>query len=123
MNRKLYLARSTRIAARKLGEAFGERHRVDRADRDGMTLALESALSEHGFEPWHDDAGVVRMRNCPFRRLAEPQPGVVCYMNLALVQGLIIGLGADNLRPVLARDREGCCVDIPAVSQDTDGAT
>jgi predicted ArsR family transcriptional regulator len=110
-------------AARELGEAFGYRHRVYRAGRDGLRLALESALSEHGFEPWHDDAGVVRMRNCPFRRLAELQPGVVCCMNLALIQGLILGLGADNLRPVLARDRDGCCVAIPAARQDTDGTT
>src|SRR5229473_2004719 len=60
-------------AARQLGADLGRRHRADGARDDGQWPALESALSEHGFEPRHDDAGTVRMRNCPFRRLAELQ--------------------------------------------------
>src|SRR3989442_767255 len=81
-------------------------HRADGARDDGKWPALESALSEHGFEPRHDDAGTVRMRNCPFGRLAELQPEVVCHMNLALIQGLVAGLGADGLNPVLDPEPE-----------------
>src|SRR5271169_4929320 len=81
-------------AARQRGASLGERHRAGRAQGDGLRLALEGALSEHGFEPWHDDHGTVRMRNCPFRRLAEMQPEMVCHMNLALIEGLVAGLGA-----------------------------
>src|SRR6266852_7636765 len=69
-------------AARQLGADLGERHRADSAQGENLRLALESALSEQGFEPWHDDHGTVRIRNCPFRRLAELQPEVVCHMNL-----------------------------------------
>jgi predicted ArsR family transcriptional regulator len=100
-------------AAWQLGAGLGQRHRADDAQGDGQRLALKSALSEHGFEPWHDDAGTVRMRNCPFRRLAELQPEVVCHMNLALIQGLIAGLGADGLNPVLDPEPAHCCVVIP----------
>jgi len=103
-------------AARQLGADLGRRHRADGARDDGQWPALESALSEHGFEPRHDDAGTVRMRNCPFRRLAELQPEVVCHMNLALIQGLVAGLGADGLNPVLDPEPEHCCVVIPAAT-------
>ena len=103
-------------AARQLGTGLGERYRADRAPGDGPWPGLESALSEHGFEPCHDDAGTVRMRNCPFRRLAELQPEVVCHMNLALIQGLVAGLGADGLKPVHDPQPQHCCVAIPTAT-------
>jgi predicted ArsR family transcriptional regulator len=110
-------------AARHLGADLGERHRANRARGENPRLALESALSEHGFEPWHDDHGTVRIRNCPFRRLAELQPEVVCHMNLALIQGLVAGLDADKLNPVLDPEPERCCVTIPAAAHDRNGTT
>jgi predicted ArsR family transcriptional regulator len=114
-------------AARQLGAGLGKRHRADGAQRgaqDGQwggvrgedLLALGSALSEYGFEPWRDDAGTVRMRNCPFRHLALLQPEVVCHMNLALIRGLVAGLGAAGLNPVLDPEPEHCCVVIPAAT-------
>ncbi len=105
-----------RDAARQLGADLGERHRADRGQGNGLRLALESALYEQGFEPWHDDHGTVRMRNCPFHHLAELQPDVVCHMNLALIQGLVAGLGADSVNPVLNPEPEHCCVTIPAAT-------
>lgn len=98
-------------AARQLGAGLGERHR---GRGDGLQPALEGALSEHGFEPWHDDHGTVRMRNCPFRRLADMQPEVICQMNLALIEGLVAGLGAVNLNPVHDPGPGLCCVAIPS---------
>jgi predicted ArsR family transcriptional regulator len=56
------------------------------------------------------------MRNCPFRRLAGLQPEVVCGMNLALIQGLVTGVGADGLNPVPGPEPEHCCVVIPAAT-------
>ncbi len=103
-------------AAWQLGAGLCKRHRADDAPGDSQRLALESVLSEHGFEPWHDDAGTVRMRNCPFRRLAERQPQVVCEMNLALIQGLVAGVGAEGLKPVLDPEPGHCCVVIPAAT-------
>jgi predicted ArsR family transcriptional regulator len=105
-----------RDAARQLGDGLGQTHRADRAQGDGVWPALECVLSEHGFEPWHDDHGTVRLRNCPFRLLAEAQPEVVCDMNLALIQGLVTGLGAGSLRPVHDPEPECCCVAIPAAA-------
>jgi len=108
-------------AARQLGADLGERHRAERAMGDSLLPTLETALSENGFEPWHDDRGTVRMRNCPFHRLAELQPEVVCHMSLALIEGVVAGLGADSLNPVLDPQPGHCCVAIPAATHDTNG--
>ena len=110
-------------AARQLGASLGERHRADHGRGDGPWPALEGALTEHGFEPWQDDHGTVRMRNCPFRHLAEMQPEVVCHMNLALIQGLVAGLGADSLAPVHDPGPERCCVAIPQPCPDRNGTS
>ncbi|HEV2371646.1 MAG TPA: transcriptional regulator [Streptosporangiaceae bacterium] len=103
-------------AARQLGAELGKRHQAGGDGGAGPRAAVQSALAEHGFEPWQDDHGTVRMRNCPFHRLVEQQPEVVCHMNLALIQGLVAGLGAGNLTPVLDPGSEHCCVAIPAVT-------
>jgi predicted ArsR family transcriptional regulator len=110
-------------AARKTGEGIGDRHRAGPSRNDGLPAGLDRALSELGFEPWHDDAGLVLMRNCPFRRLAELRPEVVCQMNLALIRGLVAGSGAVDLHPALSPVPDQCCVTIRAATQDTDGTT
>jgi predicted ArsR family transcriptional regulator len=63
-------------------------------DSASAERVVDAVLRERGFEPWHDEAGVVRLRNCPFRSLAERHPGVICGMNLALMEGLVAGATA-----------------------------
>jgi predicted ArsR family transcriptional regulator len=81
--------------------------------------ALESVLRDHGFEPWRDEAGTVRLRNCPFHSLAALHPEMVCGMNLAMIQGLVEGLEATGLSPELNPPRGQCCVVIPAGQPQT----
>lgn len=71
--------------------------------------ALENVLREHGFEPWHDEEGAIRLRNCPFHQLAARHRELVCGMNLALIQGLVAGLGAGGMRPALDSGPGRCC--------------
>jgi predicted ArsR family transcriptional regulator len=94
-------------AARRLGAELGSRFA-------GGDAGLEEALAEHGYEPrrGHDD--VIRLRNCPFHQLAERHRDVTCGMNLGLIQGIVAGLGADGLRPVLDPRPGHCCVAIGA---------
>jgi predicted ArsR family transcriptional regulator len=93
-------------AARRLGAELGRRsHR--NAD-------LTGALAGHGYEPRRGDDGVIRLRNCPFHQLAEHHREVVCGMNLGLIEGILAGLGADGLRPVLDPRPGHCCVAIGA---------
>ena len=101
-------------AARRLGTELGSRF----AGRDA---GLEEALAEHGYEPrgGHDD--VMRLRNCPFHQLAEQHRDVTCGMNLGLIQGIVAGLGADGLHPVLDPRPGHCCVAIEQSNREESG--
>lgn len=94
------------------------RHAKAEAPGDAAS-ALESVLRDHGFEPWRDESGTVRLRNCPFHSLAALHPELVCGMNLALMQGLVEGLEASELSPELNPPQGRCCVVIPARQQQT----
>lgn len=96
--------------ARRFGAELGRRASA----ADCPRTAAMTALSEHGFEPFSDEDGTIRLRNCPFRHLAERHPRVVCGMNLALIEGVVAGQaeaggqGPPPLRPRLD-PRPGCC--------------
>jgi len=92
------------VAAHRLGAELGS---ASRPETD-----VEGALAQQGYEPACGEDGVIRLRNCPFHQLAERHRDVVCGMNLALVEGLIAGLGADGWRPVLDPRPGHCCVAI-----------
>ena len=69
---------------------------------------LVEVLRDQGFEPYHDE-GVVRLRNCPFHRLAQDHTDLVCGMNLAMLTGVLEELDASasaHLDPAPGR----CCV-------------
>ncbi|MGH3237758.1 MAG: helix-turn-helix transcriptional regulator [Streptosporangiaceae bacterium] len=109
-------------AAHRLGAELGRGFRPGAADpgpggqevspRDVACQDMESALAQQGYEPSRGGDGVIRLRNCPFHQLAERHRDVVCRMNLALVEGLAAGLGADGLCPVLDPQPGHCCVAI-----------
>ncbi len=61
-----------------------ERRVGGRSEADRLTV-LEQVLAERGYEPFQDEDGVIRLRNCPFDRLADAHRQTVCGMNLALL--------------------------------------
>jgi predicted ArsR family transcriptional regulator len=93
--------------------------------------AVQAALAGHGFEPWRDEGGTIRLRNCPFHQLAVLHTDLVCGMNLALIDGLIDGLGASAIHAYLDPGPGRCCVAITAedpaagttTAQRTEGET
>ena len=93
-------------AARRLGSELGS------GFRSGGPDGLESALAGHGYEPQRDEAGTIRLRNCPFHQLAERHREVVCRMNLGLIEGIVEGLGVPEARPALDPSPGHCCVTI-----------
>ena len=94
-------------AARRLGTELGSAFRPSAAEPD-----VTGVLAQQGYEPCRDADGVIRLRNCPFHQLAEQHRELVCGMNLALVEGLVEGLGADGWRPALDPRPGQCCVAI-----------
>ena len=104
--------------------ASAERSRAAHPGGEGARQAAADALRGHGFEPSQDEDGIIRLRNCPFHQLAAEHRDLVCGMNLALIEGLVAGLGANGLQPVLDPQPGHCCVVIGsgAPSDDVQGA-
>jgi len=103
-------------AARRLGTELGSSFRPAAAEpgpgRDAAERDVAGVLTQQGYEPGRGGDGVIRLRNCPFHQLAEQHRDVVCGMNLALVEGLVAGLGADGWHPALDPRPGHCCVAI-----------
>jgi len=113
-------ARAYRGAAEVLAEA------VERAGADETLFAvarergraqavpakdLVAALAEQGYEPVVDGR-TIRLRNCPFHRLAETFPPLVCGMNLALLQGMLDGARLTSWHAEIDPVPEHCCVQL-----------
>ncbi|HEY1618350.1 MAG TPA: transcriptional regulator [Streptosporangiaceae bacterium] len=98
-------------AARRLGTQIGAGGRAPGCPA-GSRAHLTAVLRAHGFEPYQGSDHAVRLGNCPFHQLAEQDPGLVCGMNLALIQGVITGTGATGLSPELDPRPGRCCVAI-----------
>jgi predicted ArsR family transcriptional regulator len=88
-------------AARRAGQAGG---------RDAGP-AIEQLLEARGYEPY-PDGNRLRLRHCPFAHLAHEFPVLVCSMNLALVEGLLEGIGKPAGRAVMDPAPGRCCVAI-----------
>ncbi len=100
-------------AARQMGEQLGSGFR-----RGSGRARLTKALEQGGYEPVTDAYGTIRLRNCPFDALTDSHRNLVCGTNLALADGLLAGVGAEDLRPTLDPQPGFCCVAfVPASGQ------
>jgi predicted ArsR family transcriptional regulator len=79
-----------------------------RSDAHRLTV-LEQVLAERGYEPFSDEDGVIRLRNCPFDSLADAHRQTVCAMNLALLAQAAQS-PAGTLEAVLDPRPDLCCV-------------
>jgi predicted ArsR family transcriptional regulator len=70
---------------------------------------VTGTLSAQGYQPYRDGENV-RLRNCPFHRLASRHPPLICGMNLALLEGLLEGAAVTSLGARLDPRPEECCV-------------
>ena len=102
-------------ALRESAQAFGgevaaevDRRAAGRSEAKRVKV-LEEVLTERGYEPFHDDDGVIRLRNCPFERLAEAHRQTVCGMNLALLEEAAAS-PKGTLKAVLDPQPGLCCV-------------
>jgi len=105
-------------AAGEFGRAFARSHPTrSRPKTPGSFRIVSTVLDRLGAEPY-DDAGVLRLRNCPFDRVASTYPQLVCGTNLSLVKGIIKGLGVDGVKAQLDPLPGQCCVAITRSSTE-----
>lgn len=85
------------------------------AEREGFRRTA-AVLSRHGYEPRVSD-GALCLANCPFDLLAARHAELVCGMNLALIDGVIDGLGLDDVHAELAPQPGLCCVKVTSCTR------
>jgi predicted ArsR family transcriptional regulator len=104
--------RALEQAARAVGRDLGTAAQANGGSRPGAPRRLAAALAvlqSWGYEPARVN-GDVRLRNCPFDALANECRPLVCGMNLALLRGLLAGMGTRAVRAELAPEPGACCV-------------
>jgi predicted ArsR family transcriptional regulator len=100
-------------AAASLGAELGTEAAATlvQADPDQVLTALRQALAARGYEPHDDPDGTIRLRNCPFDRIAAHHPQLICGANHAMLQGLTDQLDGDPpIQAVLDPQPGRCCV-------------
>ena len=113
----------SRAALDQAARHYGARLACHSRPGVSASQAVQTALAEHGFEPWRDEDGTIRLRNCPFHQLAALHPDLVCGMNRALIDGLIDGLGGPGMHAALVPGKGQCCVTITTGNPATDTTT
>ena len=81
-------------------------------DPDQALATVRQALAARGYEPSDDPDGTIRLRNCPFDRIAAQHRQLVCGANHALLQALTDQVDGDppTLQAVLDPQPGRCCV-------------
>ena len=102
-------------AAATLGAELGTEaasHSAPDGHPDQVLAAVRQALAARGYEPYDDPDGTIRLRNCPFDRIAAQHRQLVCGANHAMLQALTDQVDSDppTVRAVLDPQPGRCCV-------------
>lgn len=111
------MAEAIELAARGESPRGALRRAADGAGRrlaQGATGLVE-ALDAAGFAPRSEGADVV-LGVCPFHRLAQARPGVVCELNHALVCGMASAVGEATEGVLLDPGAGECCLRLAEAS-------
>ena len=108
-------------AAATLGADLGAEaanHTTPDGDPGQVLAAVRQALAARGYEPSDDPDGTIRLRNCPFDRIAAQHRQLVCGANHATLQALTDQVDGDppTVREVLDLQPGRCCVTLTRAS-------
>jgi len=108
-------------AAATLGAELGTEaasHSAPGGHPDQILAAVRQALAARGYEPYDGPDGTIRLRNCPFDRIAAQHRQVVCGANHAMLQALTDQVDGDppTVRVVLDPQPGRCCVTLTRAS-------
>jgi predicted ArsR family transcriptional regulator len=98
--------------SRRLGRELAADVTLRRREGEGTdaATAVQDVLSERGYEPFSDGAGAIRLRNCPYDKLADAHRELICGMNLCVLDEVLAAVRGTGLRAVLDPQPGMCCV-------------
>jgi predicted ArsR family transcriptional regulator len=108
-------------AAATLGAELGAKaasHTAPDGGPDQVLATVRQTLAARGYEPYDDADGTIRLRNCPFDRIAAAHRQLVCGANHAMLQALTDQVDGDppTVRAVLDPQPGRCCVTLTRAS-------
>lgn len=103
------VSEAVRAAAAAEGRRIAEASDSDEVSATGELERTAHVLAGEGYEPRIHD-GEMTLSNCPFDSLAREHTELVCGLNLALVDGVVDGLGCTGLESELDPRQGQCCV-------------
>jgi predicted ArsR family transcriptional regulator len=105
--------RPLRSVARSFGKEMANEARKRAGRHQGtknLTRTAQEVLQNYGFQPFNDEEGNMRLRNCPFHALSQQFTGLVCGMNVDIMQAMVEELGLERLEARLEPQPGMCCV-------------
>jgi predicted ArsR family transcriptional regulator len=99
--------------ARSYGRQLGAAAVTDARTPDERRERLVALLEAHGYAPSIED-DVVVLGNCPYRRLADAHPELVCAMNREIAAGILEAAGLSPAGARLDPAPGRCCVTLLA---------
>ena len=103
-------------AVAAVGRQHGRHAGVVRQDAGGCVAAVRAELADLGFDPVAETDGAVTtvaFTNCPFLRLAETFPDLVCHLHRGVIEGMVEVLGGARVeRFSTLADRDPCQVEL-----------
>jgi predicted ArsR family transcriptional regulator len=99
-------------AARRAGAALATHARKlagPRANRRRLIDAATEVLWRQGYEP-HRRGPDLQLLSCPFDAVARKHTGVVCPVNLAMLEAFAADLNVKGITPRLEPGDDRCCV-------------
>jgi predicted ArsR family transcriptional regulator len=103
------VSEAVRAAAAAEGRRIAESADAPENGPVGELERTAHVLAGEGYEPRIDD-DEMSLSNCPFDSLAREHTELVCGLNLALVDGVVDGLGCTGLENALEPSPGHCCV-------------
>lgn len=94
--------------AGEVGERLGAGIRAEHRGGAARRAAVEDTLANLGFQPHRRHCELV-LGNCIFAELAESHRELICRLNAALLNGLLVGAGLTDLRASSGDTAGGLC--------------
>jgi len=94
------------------GRSLGQQARQLAGKPRGVVKQLdciEDVAGSLGFDPYRDESGDLRLRNCPFDPLTRVYTPVVCGVTRAMLNGVVDGVGARRLTVSREMHADRCC--------------
>lgn len=94
----------------EVGRDARRAHKLRGPNARKILQLVRRVLEDHGYEPYRDEDGALRLRNCPYHALAQESVELVCGMNRAFIAGILEGLGNTSIVADLDPRPGECCV-------------